>query len=316
MHGTTSSIRSAGRIPGAQVAAAELEPAWRPWVRLLDVALDSAGDAEWLRAVPDIPMAGSLGAPLLHGATLTVDARRARKLVRELLREADEVHAQPTEHGDAPARASKESPPNGTSRSPRRRLDALEILRGAITQDMVSIARAAVHAGVDAHRLAAVAQLAVIPLLHACAMRHRDRIAEDWLHGYCPVCGAWPTLAEIRGLERNRRLRCGRCSTDWPIPVLRCPFCNELHHDKLHALLPEGDEQIRRVDVCETCKGYLKGFSTLQPLSLRGIALADLTTVELDIVAQERGYERSSKAAYPLSVRVVRATAPAVGRPS
>ncbi len=313
MHGTTSSVGLSGRFR-SQVTA-EPEPAWRPWVRLLDMALDSAGDAEWLRAVPDIAAAGSLGAPLLHEMTLAVDARRARKLLRELLREAERIQTDSAEPGDASTSVSWE-PPNDTGRSPRRRLDVLGILRGAITHDMDSIARAAAAACINPHRLAAVAQLAIIPVLHACAMRHRERVPEDWLHGYCPVCGAWPTLAEVRGLERNRRLRCGRCSTDWPIPVLRCPFCNELHHDNLHALLPEGDEQIRRVDVCETCKGYIKGFSTLQPLTLRGIALADLTTVELDIVAQERGYERPSKAAYPLSVSVVRASAPPASRPS
>ena len=314
MHGTTSGVRLSRRFPGNQVAT-ELEPAWRPWVRLLDMALDSAGDAEWLRAVPDIVAPESFDAPLIHGTTLAVDPRRTRKLLRELLREAERVQTESAEHADAPTSASW-GPPDDRSRSPRRRLDVLGILRGAITYDMESIARAAAAAGVDAHRLAAVAQLAVIPVLHACAMRHRARVAEDWLHGYCPVCGAWPTLAEVRGLERNRRLRCGRCSTDWPIPVLRCPFCSELHHDKLHSLLPEGDEQIRRVDVCETCKGYIKGFSTLQPLTVRGIALADLTTVELDIVAQERGYERPSNAAYPLSVSVVRASATPASRRS
>jgi FdhE protein len=163
---------------------------------------------------------------------------------------------------------------------------------------------------VDAGRLSAVAQLALVPILRTCATRLREHVPESWISGYCPVCGAWPALAELRGLERNRRLRCGRCSSDWPIPVLRCPFCSELRHDKLHALLPEGDEQTRRVDVCDTCNGYLKCFSALQPMPLKSLAITDLSTVELDIVAQQRGYARPSRLAYPLSVTVKRAVAP------
>lgn len=294
MHGTTTSIRPAGRLSGAEIAAAELDPAWRPWVRLLDIALDGATDAEWAAAVPAPAADRSLGAPLLDRSVLRVDARRARKLMRALLREAERIEEVAPDAGEPPA-------------SRRRRLDVLGVLQAAITHDPDAIARGASAAGAEPARLAAVAQLAVIPLLRACATQYKTQIPEGWLHGYCPVCGAWPALAELRGLERNRRLRCGRCATDWPIPVLRCPFCAELHHDKLHALLPEGSEQTRRVDVCETCKGYIKGISTLQPLAFRALAMADLTTLELDLVAEERGYARPSRPAYPLSVTVIRA---------
>jgi hypothetical protein len=86
MHGTTTSIRTAGRFPGTQVAAAELDPAWRPWVRLLDLALEAADEAEWERGVPEVAPGREPDAPLLHGTTLRLDARRSRKLVRELLR--------------------------------------------------------------------------------------------------------------------------------------------------------------------------------------------------------------------------------------
>jgi FdhE protein len=298
MQGTTTSVRTAGRLSGSQVAEAELDPAWRPWVRLLDIALASADDAAWADAVPE-PSETSPGAPLLHGTVMRIDARRVRQLVRELLREAA-AHAEA--HGAHGA---------GLKRPGPRRLDALGVIRGAIMQDADAIERVAERAGADAGALSAVAPLATIPILRACATRFRDRIPEDWRHGYCPVCGAWPTLVEIRGLERNRRLRCGRCNTDWPIPVLRCPFCSEINHDKLHALLPEGAEQTRRVDVCDTCKGYMKGVSTLQAAPLRALAITDLATIELDLIAQERGYERPSHVGFPLSLKVVRASASA-----
>ena len=293
MHGTTTSVRPAGRLSHSQVGA-ELDPAWRPWVRLLDLALAAADDPVWMDAVPEPAPARAASAPLIHETVVRVDARRVRKLVRELLREVSSLRAGPIDRDTGP----------------RPRLDALGVLRAAIAQDAGAMERLAARAGVAADILSTVAQLAAIPLLRACATRFHDRIPDAWDHGYCPVCGAWPTLVEIRGLERSRRLRCGRCSSDWPIHVLRCPFCNEGNHDKLHALLPEGSEQTRRVDVCDTCKGYVKGISTLQPAGLRALALTDLSTIELDLVAQERGYERPANVGFPMSLTVVRATAP------
>ncbi|HUQ83741.1 MAG TPA: formate dehydrogenase accessory protein FdhE [Gemmatimonadaceae bacterium] len=294
MHGTTTSIRATGRLSGIAATEATVDPAWRPWVKLLDIALEAAEDVAWLDGVPEPAADRSLGAPLLHNVVLRVDARRARRLVRTLLRDV----------------ASTDHDVHG-----RRRLDTLRLLRASIEQDAGGIGRVAAQAGVDEDALAAVAQLATIPLLHACARRLGSSVPETWMHGYCPVCGSWPTLLEVRGLERNRRLRCGRCSSDWPIPVLRCPFCAEIDHHKLHALLPEGDEQTRRVDVCDTCHGYIKGFSTLRPMPFRSLAITDLATVELDLVAQERGFSRPMRAAFPLSITLVRGNAQRDTRP-
>jgi len=295
MHGTTSSVGTTGRLSGPAPGdiTAEVEPAWRPWVRLLEVAWRAADDPAWDRAVPEPVAARPLHAPLLEGAVVHVDARRVRRLVRDLLHEAERSDGE---------RESPRAPP------PRRRLDALAVLRGGITQDDDVLGSVAAAAGVDAGRLAVVAHLAATPLLRACAERFRDRIDPGWMRGYCPVCGAWPVLAELRGLERNRRLRCGRCASDWALPVLHCPYCDELHHERLRSLLPEGHEQTRRVDTCDTCKGYIKAFSGLQPMPFRALVAADLASVELDIVAQERGYARPVHAAHALSIALERAT--------
>lgn len=295
MHGTTSSIGTPGRFPGAaaRTPAADVEPAWRPWLRLFDLALEAAEDAAWERAAALVDVTRRspvVGVPLLDGCTLRVDARRARRLVRDLVRTAS---------------AGEEDAAQSLSKLRSRRFDSLELIRAAIAQDAVGIERiAATTDGVDASALGVVAQLAAIPLLRACAVELASHVPESWMSGYCPVCGAWPTLAELRGLERNRRLRCGRCSADWAIPVLQCPYCNELRHDRLRGLLPEGQEQTRRVDTCETCKGYLKACSTLQPMALRALATTDLATLELDMVAQERGYVRPSRPGYAIAVRV------------
>jgi FdhE protein len=294
MHGTEASVRIAGRFPG--LAEPEPDPAWRPWVQLLDLALAATGEAGWTRTValaPDRPE----HAPLLHGATLGGNGRRLRQLLRELLRESENVA--PGDSRTIHRNGSRSVPARSSA---RRHLDTLGIARAAIEQDGPALARFATLAAVDPGRLSAVAQLAVIPLLSAGLAPFADRVPSTWSRGYCPLCGAWPTLAEMRGLDRSRRLRCGRCRGDWQFPVLCCSYCNESRHDQLHALVPESDEQTRRVDVCESCKGYIKTFATLQALPLRSLAILDLATLELDVIAQDRGYTRPSRPGYAVEV--------------
>jgi FdhE protein len=267
-------------------------------VKLLDIALTSAESGAWESAVPALPAAVNVGlppnAPLLHGMSAQVDGRLARRLVRELIRAVGDLE------GDG--RVS-------LARLRGRRVDALALIQAAIVRDHGAIESLAASAGVDAHAFEVIGQLAAMPLLHACGQRYQSNIPSEWMKGYCPVCAAWPTVVELRGLERNRRLRCGRCASDWPLPVLQCAFCDELHHDQLGTLTPEGEPQTRRVDVCRSCKGYLKGFTTLRPMSLRMVAMTDLASVDLDLVAQEREYSRPDRSAFALEFAVTRAAA-------
>ena len=294
MQRTTSGLGIAGRIPGYE-AQAQLDQAWRPWVKLLDVALDAAESTAWASAVPDLPDHGGAAwppyIPLLDGASVRVDGRRARKLVRELIHTAAEARE---------GEVAVSTPVRG------RRLDVIGLLHAAIVRDHDAVAKIAEKAGIDTQALEVIAQLAVMPLLHACAERWREHIPSAWTHGYCPVCGAWPALAEVRGLDKSRRMRCGRCASDWPLPVLQCTYCGESDHNQLGTLTPEGESQTRRVEVCYTCKGYLKAFTTLRPMTLRTIAMTDLASVDLDLIAQEREYSRPSQYAHTLALSVSR----------
>ena len=297
MQRTTSGIGPAGRLPGYE-AQAQLDQAWRPWVKLLDVALQAAESSAWASAVPELPSRANSAwppyAPLLEEASVRVDGRRARKLVRDLIHTADDAR----EDGASLAIAVR-----------GRRLDAVALLRAAIVRDHDAVDRIAKRAGIESQALEVIGQLAAMPLLHACAERWRDHIPSAWTHGYCPVCAAWPALSELRGLERSRRLRCARCAADWPLPVLQCAYCGEADHDHLGTLTPEGESQTRRIEVCYTCKGYLKTFTTLRPMTLRTIAMTDLGSVDLDLIAQERAYARPSQFAHQLSLSLSRAAA-------
>ncbi|MGH7278186.1 MAG: formate dehydrogenase accessory protein FdhE, partial [Candidatus Rokuibacteriota bacterium] len=114
----------------------------------------------------------------------------------------------------------------------------------------------------------------------------------EWSQGYCPVCGGWPTLAEARGLERSRQLRCGPCGGDWRTTWLRCPYCGNDDHHRLGSLVPDGGGETRKVETCEGCRGYIKTLATLTPRAGAGVMLEDLATVDLDVAALEQGYER------------------------
>ena len=63
-------------------------------------------------------------------------------------------------------------------------------------------------------------------------------------------------------------------------------------HEARATLVSEQDGEARKVEVCAACRGYLKSVSTLRAWAGDEVALADLATVDLDLVALEREYAR------------------------
>lgn len=275
---TTFKIGAARGFPAAS-AHAQIDPAWQPWLELLGIADDEANHPAWAATGVLPSLSRPDGAPLVHGATLRIDAARAASLMRRL---ADAVGIV----------AALEA-------------DACEAIRAAIERDDAVIARLAEKWQLSHDTMTVVAQMAAVPMLGAATRALGADVAHSWQRGYCPVCGAWPALVEMRGIERERRLRCACCSAGWQMPVLRCSFCGESDHRRLGFLQPEGEEQYRRIETCESCHGYLKVVTTLGALPLRELAMQDLLTVPLDLVAQDRGYARPWTPGWAPRVRVV-----------
>jgi len=277
MSRTATDVGPAGRFPGRSPQPA-IDPAWQPWLDLLGIALGTTGDPAWSGIVV-LADHRDAGAPLLDGASLRLDRDRVNALARELAVRAGFVAVEA--------------------------IDGREIIRASVMRDAEALGRIAELLAVPLDAVAVVGQLAALPVLHGCVPLLEDRTQRVWQRGYCPVCGAWPTLAELRGIERDRRLRCGCCGADWPLPVLHCVFCDEIDHRKLGSLAPDSDEQQVRVETCETCHGYLKSVTTLGALALDALALRDLATVSLDLAAQELGYNRPSPTGFPLHVSLL-----------
>ena len=283
---------------------ANSNPEWTVWLALWDTTLDAAADPVWSVAVDDATLAPSLatGAPRLTGATVPVKGRDAAAWVRRLVGVAAKRGAGAGGSGAAFGEAGD-------------RLDPVALIEASINQDAARLDALASTAGIAPDALAALAQFAAAPLLHAFGRAIAPGVANDWDEGFCPVCGAWPAMTERRGLERARRLRCGRCGGDWGNAVVRCPFCAVAGHDRLGSLVPEADREARQVETCAACRGYLKSLTTLRAWAATEVALADLSTVELDLAAIERDYARPETPAVALGLRLTEPEAdPAPGR--
>lgn len=270
-------------------------PEWRPWTTLLEEALRSAADPSSSSLVVELPDAHPPSAPLLDGATVLLDARAANRRLSRLLASAAE------------SKSGAESASLGRA-ARRKDLDALTLIEASFRQDGEAVAGIAEQLGVEPGSLGSIAALAALPLLLTCGERLRKHVSAQWSEGYCPICGAWPTLAEMRGLERARRLRCGRCAGDWAAPILQCPYCRTSDHRVLGSLLTEDLGDSRKVDVCDSCRGYVKTLTTLSPWPAYRVPIEDLATVDLDVIALERDYLRPAPPGYPVNVTVAPAT--------
>jgi FdhE protein len=180
--------------------------------------------------------------------------------------------------------------------------DAMRLAAAALRQDPARIRELADAAGIDPGALASLAHLVAFPMLLACGRLLEGRVPRFWPHGYCPICAAWPILAERRGLDRSRRMRCGRCGGEWQAPWLRCIYCGQQDHEHLGLLMPEERGERLNVETCATCHGYMKSIATLQPIPAFELLVQDLETIELDLVALDRGYARPQGAGFPLDV--------------
>lgn len=287
--GAFSGRSAAAALPHVElVELAERRPELAPWLRPLGVALAAVDAPPWagLSVRPD--PARDAAVPLLHGAAVPLEGSAALPLLWEVLGAALE------EDGRLLAMA----------------VDPLELLAAAVARDDAAIAALAQRGGAEPAAAAAAAQLAALPLLHAARAALEPGVPASWSERYCPVCGAPPALVEVRGLERRRTLRCGRCGGAWATEVLLCAFCGERDHDRLGSLVPDGTEgQLRWIESCASCGGYLKAFTTLRGTASAGVALLDAASVELDLVAGERGLARPAEAGFSVHLRFVSADA-------
>ena len=258
---------------------------WRPLLALVEAALHEMEHPVWAESVPAPQHPAASGEPLLSGTSIRIAPGPVRRWVHRAMTIAG---------AGASAMPFVDALADG-------RLEPVALLESALAGDADRLDLLARGAGDDHGVLRVVAPIVAMPILHACRQAWTPLVSAAWAEGYCPICGGWPALAEARGLDSQRRLRCGRCGGDWRTERLRCPFCGERGHENLGSLTSEGPGQ-QSVDVCERCRHYIKAVTTLAPIRPQHVFLQDLATLVLDVIALARGFRRPTAKGRPVEV--------------
>lgn len=120
------------------------------------------------------------------------------------------------------------------------------------------------------------------------AMACGDRF---WEEGRCPVCGARPSLLSVspEGLYWQH---CSFCGAKGRCDAVGCPVCHNKDTAFLNTFLIKKEKGFA-ARACDVCKSYVKTVE-MRLLSRMTPDLADLMSLPLDIMVQEKGYKRSS----------------------
>jgi formate dehydrogenase accessory protein FdhE len=148
-------------------------------------------------------------------------------------------------------------------------------------------------------RLALWVRVGAAPVMELAASRIGTVAREEWTGRACPACGDVPQCSAI--VEESggflqgapRYLVCGRCAGWWAFARAVCAHCGEDDSTRLGAFVSE-DRPWARIDVCDTCRGYLKTFDLREQGAREVIPIVDdVATLSLDVWAHEEGLRRS-----------------------
>ncbi|MGH2817216.1 MAG: formate dehydrogenase accessory protein FdhE [Actinomycetota bacterium] len=147
-------------------------------------------------------------------------------------------------------------------------------------------------------RLAFWIRVAAGPILESAAGRVDPLSSDQWGGRACPACGDVPQCSAI--IEESggflqgapRYLICGRCATWWAFPRAVCPSCGEDDSRKLGPYVSDEWDHAR-IDMCDTCRSYVKTFDLRKKETAAVIPLVDdVATLALDVWAHETGLTR------------------------
>jgi FdhE protein len=107
-----------------------------------------------------------------------------------------------------------------------------------------------------------------------------------WEEGKCPVCNGQPVLCWTG--QGSRHTSCSFCSTKGVVAGAGCPVC--LAAGKQEMLRFDG-EDLFTISTCGVCRSYVK---LVDPAALARWSpeIADLISLPLDMIVQEKGFQR------------------------
>jgi FdhE protein len=268
-----------------------LEPVARFRARV-DAAVHTVGiDAPPIPDWDDYAADFGAGIPLLRSADAAIDLESAGRMIEAVM---ERLASDPAAGSLAAATAAQSAELRNLRDGARRTVDWL-LGDDAWTPSHPGLLRCLGWIATERH---------LRPLLEAFdGWRNEDR----WLRRYCPACGSLPAMAQLVGIDpgRLRLLSCGCCGTRWRFGRTACPFC-ETDSQRLASVTVDGEEGLR-LDYCDTCRAYLK---TYNGQGNEAVLLADWTSLQLDLVAHDRGLKRESASLYSLEPVVVSGSRP------
>ena len=175
--------------------------------------------------------------------------------------------------------------------------DSLAAVRGWLTRERERLGTLAVEhlreghvgEGDDADLLAFIFDTALRPFLRARAQPLASLVNDGaWYRGYCPFCGGEPDFAALERQGGRRRLLCSRCDSLWTFLRVGCPFCGNADSGQLGHY--PSDEGGYRLNVCESCRRYIKTIDLREAAGERLLEAERVLTVGMDLAAHEAGY--------------------------
>jgi len=135
---------------------------------------------------------------------------------------------------------------------------------------------------------------ALRPFLRAYAGLYHTELANDEFQSWnfstiCPVCSTKPHISRLRASDGRRFMFCDRCFSEWEAKYLQCVFCGNDEPGSIKYLNIENDNAYQ-IYTCEKCKGYLKTYDERQTGRSTDLFIANIETVYLDMLAQDKGY--------------------------
>ncbi len=287
MSRTAAGLRSDPTTRLAEVA--RRRPEWQGWIGLLDVARRAMDGGRWPLALTParISPSASRREPLLHNRTLRVDAGRAQSLIEELAFTAGEIEGGRSLRGLRVSRA-----------------DSLALMSSAIIGNTHVIQLLATQQDVDPAALDSLAHMAALPLLQACSQQLQSLLPTTgpkatvrsappgrcWRSG-----GGWIAAA---GFGADAAPPTGRSSGSTASIVASGTTGSSAHSR------PMNRGSCSRWRPARPAMGISNRLPVSRAFLPLELLLQDLETVELDLVALERGYHRPQTSAFPLALQL------------
>ncbi len=173
-------------------------------------------------------------------------------------------------------------------------LDLPLLLRAAFARDRHPLSAAADTLEVQPALLEYCLTTSLSAALERCRESGLQSAIKEWNHGYCPVCGGLPSIAELSGEEGKKHLQCSSCGNRWGFTRLTCIHCGNTDSETLAYFTAEGEKGCR-VDICRKCSGYLKVVDSRERGEGLPLEVEDVATLQLDLLAAQEGFSRGKK---------------------